>query len=135
MEARPIPARRRSPIYPDCPTSTSWGPITWVPKVTPRHRTVDLGIRLNNAGLLNLSTCGQAPIFGKAVTPTYTVGPPKRVTLAWGPAFDETGGEKDIERYIIYRRTSTATTFGEPYASIPSGLAAYSFTRFPSELR
>ncbi|HXC25807.1 MAG TPA: prepilin-type N-terminal cleavage/methylation domain-containing protein [Gemmatimonadaceae bacterium] len=91
------------------------------------YRTVDLGIRLNNAGLLNLTTCGQPPIFGQSVTPTYSVGPPKKVTLTWGAAFDETGGEKDVERYVIYRRASSAATFGEPYASIPSGLASYSY--------
>jgi hypothetical protein len=90
-------------------------------------RAVDMGIRLMNAGLLQLATCGEAPVFGQTVTATYTTTPTTKVTVAFTPAFDEKSGEKDVERYAIYRRLSTATAFGDPITSIPAGQASYSY--------
>jgi prepilin-type N-terminal cleavage/methylation domain-containing protein len=97
-------------------------------KADTAYRTIDLGVRIMNAGLLNLSTCGNPPIFGQAVTATYSATVPKKIVVTWSPALDETGGEKDVERYVVYRRTATATVFGEPYTSIPAGNATYSFS-------
>jgi len=42
-------------------------------------------------------------------------------------ATDETGGEKDVEKYVIYRRIPPAV-FADPLAAIPAGQATYSFT-------
>jgi len=91
---------------------------------TKTQRTADTSIRLLNAGLLNLSTCGDPPVFGQTVTATASTG---QVVLSWSPATDEYSGEKDVEKYVIYRRLP-ADAFADPLASIPAGLTSYSFT-------
>jgi hypothetical protein len=48
--------------------------------------------------------------------------------LAWSAAVDETAGERDVARYVIYRQSvPVGSDWGDPYVSIPAGLAAYSF--------
>ena len=86
-------------------------------------------IRMPNAGLTKQRSCGDQPIFGKTVTPTFsgTAASPA-VTLTWLPATDETAGEKDVEKYVIYRRTLAAGTFDDALQSIPAGHASYTFT-------
>jgi prepilin-type N-terminal cleavage/methylation domain-containing protein len=87
-------------------------------------RTVETKVRLMNAGLLNRTSCGQPP---------YPPAPPnvassalgaatKSVTITWSKATDDGGGEKDIERYAIYRRLTSAVAFGDPITSVPASL-------------
>jgi hypothetical protein len=98
------------------------------PRGDSAYRAVDVGIRLMNSGLLKLSTCGDAPVFGQAVAGAYIVGSsPQKVTISFSRAFDEGAGEKDVERYAIYRREVTVATFGEAITSIPAGQATYSY--------
>lgn len=94
-------------------------------------RRMQTTIRLMNAGLIQHTTCGNAPL---GVTPTATVTPANGttvlqtyVTIGWARSIDEVAGEKDVERYAIFRRLSTAT-FDVPFASVPAGQANYSFT-------
>ena len=87
-------------------------------------QVADASVRLLNAGLLNLATCGEAPVFAQSVSAAVAPG---KVVLTWNPASDETGGEKDVEKYVIYRRTA-AGAFADPLAAIPAGLPSYSFT-------
>lgn len=93
---------------------------------TTSERPVDATIRLLNAGLLNHATCGEVPAFNQQVSWTSKAGSNK-VTLTWLPAFDEYGGEKDVTRYAIYKRNSSAPDFGEPIASMPAGQTSYQF--------
>lgn len=87
-------------------------------------RPADASIRLLNAGLLNHATCGDPPVFGQSVTAVPTPG---KVVLSWLRATDEAGGEKDVEKYVIYRRL-IAGAFADPLASIPAGQLNYSFS-------
>lgn len=87
-------------------------------------RIADASIRLLNAGLLNHATCGEPPVFGQSITVAALTG---KVVLSWTPAVDETGGEKDVEKYVIYRR-AVAAAFADPLAAIPAGLTNYIFT-------
>jgi prepilin-type N-terminal cleavage/methylation domain-containing protein len=87
-------------------------------------RVADASIRLLNAGLLNHTTCGDAPVFGQAVTATPSTG---QVVLTWDRASDEGGGERDIEKYVIYRRPADGE-FADPLAAVPAGEPTYSFT-------
>jgi len=84
-------------------------------------------VRIPNAGLTKQRSCGDQPIFGKTVTAVSTgvVGAPQ-ITLTWLPATDETTGEKDVEKYVIYRRT-LAGTFDDALQSVPAGQASYTF--------
>lgn len=97
---------------------------------TVSQRPADATIRLVNAGLLNHTTCGAIPLFQQAVRWSRQTNPNK-VTLVWSQAFDEAGGEKDIERYAIYKRDASATDFGEPIASMPAGQTSYQFSDAP----
>jgi prepilin-type N-terminal cleavage/methylation domain-containing protein len=86
-------------------------------------------IPLPNAGFGMLSTCGSAPLLGVGLTAVYAplgTGEPA-VSLTWSPAIDETGGEGDVVRYVVWRRDFGATDWGEPYLAIPAGAATYSY--------
>jgi prepilin-type N-terminal cleavage/methylation domain-containing protein len=94
--------------------------------------TAQSGIRIMNAGLMNRKTCGDPPLTG---SPNFVA---KRVQLnggdgpyvtrlTWVRSGDEAAGEKDVERYALYRKLAGATAFTEPFASEVAGSATYSF--------
>lgn len=92
------------------------------------RRTTTSLFRLPNAGQAVLQTCGEPPQFGSGLVATAGVvsGAPQ-VTLAWNRATDESSGEKDAVRYVIWRRMSLAEEWGDPYVSIPSGQSSYTY--------
>lgn len=91
-------------------------------------RRIDMTIQLMNAGLIRRNSCGESPIGvspgAVVVTDTMTNAPMVRVS--WARSSDEGAGEKDVERYSIFRRTVSGA-FAEPVASIPAGSATYTF--------
>jgi prepilin-type N-terminal cleavage/methylation domain-containing protein len=90
-------------------------------------REMSTTIRIPNAGLTKQRSCGDEPIFGQPVTALFTgTADVPEATVSWLPAVDETGGEKDVERYVIYRRTA-ATTFSGALQTLPAGQASYSY--------
>lgn len=93
-------------------------------------QTVATSVRVANAGLVSRTTCGETPIFGKPITVTTSGVAPATafVTLAFAAAIDETGGEKDVEQYAIFRKVVGAPAFDEPIASFSGGLANYTYT-------
>jgi type II secretory pathway pseudopilin PulG len=92
-------------------------------------RTVETMVRVMNSGLLDRTSCGQPPYpGGTPAVVTNTFGNTPKATVTWTKSTDDNAGEKDIERYAIFRRVSTATVFGDPISSIPGRLAAtYTF--------
>ncbi|MEO5815482.1 MAG: prepilin-type N-terminal cleavage/methylation domain-containing protein [Gemmatimonadaceae bacterium] len=96
---------------------------------TDALRTVETMVRVMNSGLLDRTSCGQPPYPGGTpfvVTNLITQTP--KATITWTKSTDDNAGEKDIERYAIFRRLSTATVFGDPISSVPGRLAAsYNF--------
>jgi type II secretory pathway pseudopilin PulG len=92
-------------------------------------RVVETLVRLMNAGLQSKTTCGQPPLG--VSTPTVVSSPAgaavKSLTISWTRSGDDGTGEKDIERYAIFRRPSTAAAFGDPISSVPAGAASYGF--------
>jgi hypothetical protein len=87
-------------------------------------------IEMPNAGFTLMQTCGDAPIFGQTVTATLVdLGGVYEIGLAWPAATDETSGERDVARYVIYRQQGVVgTNWGDPLASIPAGLANYTYS-------
>lgn len=84
-------------------------------------------VRLLNAGLVRHPTCGNPPI---SVTVTVALAlDHKSVTVSWDQSIDETGGEKDVERYMIFRR-SPSGTYGDAIASVAAGLSTYTYSDF-----
>ena len=98
---------------------------------TDAFRTVETLVRLMNSGLLDRTSCGQPPFPTPvpAVVSSIAGATPKFVRITWAPSTDENGGEKDIERYAIFRKAPGAASFGDPITSIPASLQlSYSFT-------
>lgn len=97
-----------------------------------RTLAISRTIRFPNAGMAVKKTCGDEPIFGAVVTATDTTvgGSPgaPAVNLAWAPAVDEAGGEKDVQMYVIWRKLVTDPDWGTPFLSIPAGQANYTYT-------
>lgn len=99
---------------------------------TDALRTVETLVRLMNAGLLQRTSCGQPPLPNGSVTafstPPGWTATPKFVRLTWNRSIDDGAGEKDIERYAIFRRLQSQAGFGDVISSIPASMApSYSF--------
>ncbi len=87
-------------------------------------------IQLPNAGLTTLRTCGDEPILGRQLHVTRVMNPTTgtwSVELNWTRATDEAGGEKDVVRYVIWRRTPSDLTWGDAYISVPAGETNYAY--------
>jgi type II secretory pathway pseudopilin PulG len=91
-----------------------------------RTRAVSRVILLPNAGLARLESCGEDPTLGVTMSAVVITSPPT-VTLKWNAAVDEAGGEKDVMRYVIWKRLRPSTIWGPPYVSIPAGLSSYQY--------
>ena len=92
-----------------------------------RRRTLTRIVNLPNVGLADKKTCGSPPLLGVSLSAgaiTQADGT-TAVQLSWSPATDETGGEKDVVRYVLWRRMAPSTDWGTPYVAIPAGSASY----------
>jgi prepilin-type N-terminal cleavage/methylation domain-containing protein len=83
-------------------------------------------VPLPNMGLAKLRSCGDSPILGQALTATLDVstGSPQ-IRLAWNRATDEAQGERDVARYVLWRRIAGTASWGDPYLSLPAGNNTY----------
>ncbi len=93
------------------------------------QRAVSRLIRLPNAGLESFSTCGDVPVTPGAFDAQRVVtatGEPA-VQLTWTASADEAGGEKDVVRYVIFKVQGLSPSFGDPFLSIASGAASYTY--------
>ncbi|HEX3865925.1 MAG TPA: hypothetical protein VHV78_04200, partial [Gemmatimonadaceae bacterium] len=94
-------------------------------------RRLQSTIHLMNAGLIHHTTCGNAPLGFTATATVVAANPPTvpqtLVRINWTPSTDDGAGENDVQRYAVYRRLSSASTFDEPFASVSAGSASYSF--------
>ena len=101
------------------------------PGTAERSRSISATVPLPNVGVKKLQTCGDAPIFSAAITATVVtvvgIPPVTKVVVTWPASVDEASGEQDIIRYVIWRKLPAAATWGDPYFSVPSGTANYSF--------
>jgi hypothetical protein len=91
--------------------------------VTKRIQT---GVRLMNAGLVNQTVCGEQPLTAIGVVAALTQNDPPMITITWSPSADEQGGEKDIQRYVVFRREAGSPDWGDPFASVAGGQPLYS---------
>lgn len=90
-------------------------------------RTISRLVRLPNAGIANRKTCGDEPLpaSGLLATAGNTVDGDPMISLTWPQAVDEASGEKDVVRYVMWRRVDAQVDWGDPYLSIPSGNPNY----------
>jgi len=78
-------------------------------------------------GPVGVRNFGPATAFAGGVTLTATWNPvTTSVDLTWNAAVDEVGGERDVTRYVLFRRLATDPVLGDPYLSIsPAGTPTY----------
>jgi hypothetical protein len=88
-------------------------------------RMVQSKTRLMNMGLVARRTCGDVPLDPASVTAVWDIstGTPK-VTVTWTPSIDEAAGEKDVERYVIYRDT-LLTGYLDPLDLVGKGVVQW----------
>ena len=86
-------------------------------------------IDLPGAGFGIVGTCGDEPILGSPLAlQIVTIEDTPVVRLDWLPATDESIGEKDVIRYVLYRRdVPNNGDWGDPFLSIPAGAAPYTY--------
>lgn len=94
-----------------------------------RQRTVSRLIRFPNAGLASRRTCGDEPLLGSILVATLVTLPSgdPAVNLTWNAATDESAGEMDVVRYVLWRRQIGTGGWGDPYLSIPAGNPSYAY--------
>ena len=86
-----------------------------------------------NIGLAQVNSCGDIPL--NSGTPTALMvmtGVPlanDHVHLTWTASPDESSGEKDVERYAIFRR-QVGQPFVDPIAVVGKGGASYTYDDF-----
>jgi prepilin-type N-terminal cleavage/methylation domain-containing protein len=80
-------------------------------------------VRLLNAGLVRHPTCGEQPIGATLTATADTSG--TFVTLTWDASTDEATGEKDVERYLIFRRPADQANYGDAIMDVAAGLSQY----------
>jgi prepilin-type N-terminal cleavage/methylation domain-containing protein len=90
-------------------------------------RSVQRVVWLPNAGLAVRQTCGDAPILGTGVGAQAVTLPDGRpaVRLSWSAAVDEVSGERDVVRYVLWRRVAGSGAWSDPYVSLPAGNPSY----------
>jgi prepilin-type N-terminal cleavage/methylation domain-containing protein len=92
-------------------------------------KRIQTGVRLMNAGLVKMTSCGEQPLPAMALIAALTSDPldPPQITITWGPSPDEKTGEADVQRYALFRREAAELDWGDPFASVAGGLDAYSY--------
>ena len=95
------------------------------------EKTAELSriIRLPNVNLVMVEACGAAPILGQALAAVLSATPTgdPAIKLDWNEATDESGGEGDVMRYVIWRRSPPDNTWTEPYLSMAAGQPSYTY--------
>lgn len=96
-----------------------------------RTERISMNIPLPNMGLKNLKICGSEPILGQPLNAVYDpIGGTDKVNLTWNPAFDENSGERDVIRYVLWRRKllpGPPEVYGDPLTSVAAGFPNYLF--------
>jgi prepilin-type N-terminal cleavage/methylation domain-containing protein len=98
-----------------------------------RTERISMNIPLPNMGLKQLKICGSQPILGSPslLAVFDTTGGVDKVNLSWNQAFDENSGERDVVRYVLWRRKLLplpAEPLGDPLTSISAGFPSYVYT-------
>jgi type II secretory pathway component PulJ len=94
-------------------------------------KSVVSSTKLLNAGMSRSNVCGDKPIAVTTATAaiTGTTGPPfwkpTKVTVTWNSSLDQDAGEKDVERYMIFKKLTASSDWGNPIADIAASQANY----------
>ncbi len=99
-------------------------------------KTVVSSTKLLNAGMSRSTVCGDLPIPVVSATATRfpAFGVPTKVTIAWSASLDQDAGEKDVGRYMVFKKKTGSTDWGSPIADLAASQANYTLddTTLPS---
>lgn len=90
-------------------------------------KTVVSSTKLLNAGMSRSTVCGDKPIAvtTATATPVGPLGHPTKVTIAWTKSLDQDAGEKDVARYMVFKKASASPDWGSPIADIAASQNNY----------
>jgi prepilin-type N-terminal cleavage/methylation domain-containing protein len=91
-----------------------------------RIQAIDFAVGLPNVGITRLQQCGDAPVYSGSMTAVWDSAL-AGVHLGFPSSIDENSGEGDVQRYVVWRRLSGATDWGDPMLSIPTGDSTYTY--------
>jgi prepilin-type N-terminal cleavage/methylation domain-containing protein len=95
-----------------------------------RSRSISFMVPLPNLAVKKVTSCGDAPILGSALSANWVIGPggvDTTMVLTWNRAVDDVGGESDVRAYIIWRRPIGAATWPDPIATVAAGAVSPSY--------
>jgi hypothetical protein len=99
-------------------------------KAKTYERSVSSQTALANIGLTQRNSCGDIPLNpGVPTAAMVNVGGVNRVQVTFNKSNDETSGEKDVERYVVFRR-EVGFAFDEPVAVVGKSGGPYLFEDF-----
>jgi len=90
-------------------------------------KTVVSSTKLLNAGMSRSTVCGDKPIAvtTATATPVGPFGHPTKVTIAWTKSLDQDAGEKDVGRYMVFKKATASPDWGSPIADIAASQNNY----------
>ncbi|MEP7067196.1 MAG: prepilin-type N-terminal cleavage/methylation domain-containing protein [Gemmatimonadota bacterium] len=94
-------------------------------------KTVQSSTKLLNVGMSRSTVCGDKPIAVTNATAKVTqIGPgplnkPLKVTLTWNSSLDQDGGERDVARYLIFKKDVASADWGSPIANLAASVNNY----------
>ncbi|MFN8583397.1 MAG: hypothetical protein U0163_20780 [Gemmatimonadaceae bacterium] len=102
---------------------------------TTMKRVVNSQTALANIGLNQLKSCGDIPLNPgtPSATMVFVSGNKDHVAVTFTRSNDEASGEKDVERYAIFRRV-VGQPFIDPIAVIGKGSPTYTYDDFDLEI-
>lgn len=89
-------------------------------------RTVSGSTRLLNAGMIRNPVCGETPLAPESPGASFAADSGV-VWVSWSASEDQDGAEKDVARYVIYKRELSASSWGVPIGSVPAASGSYEF--------
>lgn len=95
-----------------------------------RERSISRTVRLPNMGIEKKDVCGSRPILNANFQATKQQLAPgdSGIELTWDPATDETQGERDVIRYLLWRKEPSESDYGDVYRSFPAnGSSSYAY--------
>jgi type II secretory pathway pseudopilin PulG len=97
------------------------------PDKGPILKTVLSSTKLLNAGMVQSTVCGDDPLPVTSATakPFPALGTPTKITITWSSSLDQDAGEKDVARYLIYKKLTASGDWGAPIADLAASQINY----------
>lgn len=105
-------------------------------KATTYERYVKTQTNMANIGLAQRNSCGDIPLNPGVPTATLVTdvfGTTTKVTISFGASGDEASGEKDVERYAVFRRL-VGDPWDEPVAVVGKAGGPYTYDDFDIQI-